>query len=385
MKRKRRLWIAIGLVSLIILILLIGGFLSWRNQTEDNSNIATQTSSEDVKEKRESKAPLSTMMEIKMTRDPSGSFDDVFAQDDVLLFYEKGKLQAYDLEKNHLWSRSFSPDLILKKNVSRVLVVEKSKGNVYHFSLDGELVASALALGPIEHAELTLDNRTILFFAENRRVQIMDSYLQKSGEVVLERGAITNYGISTRQEKLALIVLDEKGGEVQNKLYLYSLEGKLLDSRGQEKLALDVHIGDRHTLLIYQDGMQYFNQNLEEEGEFISTDKIVYSKREALHLYLITGSPNPLDEAGELRLLSFSLPNKNIEFTNKISDVYDNIYSRGGLVLASYKNTLDLFNDRGELIHSEVLTYPIKKAMLLDENRLAVFDGSRFTLFKINF
>jgi hypothetical protein len=55
------------------------------------------------------------------------------------------------------------------------------------------------------------------------------------------------------------------------------------------------------------------------------------------------------------------------------------------MVLASYKNTLDLYDLTGNLLHREVLSYPIKKAKLLDEDRLAVFDGSRFTLFKIEF
>lgn len=381
MDRKFRVWIALGLVLFLVLVLVIRFvLLPWIQGQED---VALDESTETREQAASS--PLTTLMEIKMTRDPAGSYDDVYAQDNLLLFYEKGKLHAYDLEKNHLWSRTFSSDLILKKNVSRVLVVEKSKGNIYHLNLAGELMASALGLGPIEHAEITLDNRTLLFFGENRRVRIMDSYLQHAGEIVMERGAITNYGISTKQEKLALLVLDEKEGKVQNRLYLYSLEGKLLDSRGQDKLALDVHIGDRETLLIYQDGLQYFDAELYEVGDFIPTNKIIYSNRQALHLYLITGSPNPLDEAGELEWTSFSLPKKNIEFTTKIADVYDNIYSRGGVVLASYKNTLDLYNDKGELMHSEVLTYPIKKAMLLDENRLAVFDGSRFTLFKINF
>lgn len=384
MKRRRRL-LAV-LLGLILLILLILGLRALVRRIGTAKQQETLTSAEITQAEVERGLPLTTLMEIKMTRDPSGNFDDVFAQDNLLLFYEKGKLQAYDLEKKHLWSRAFSPDLILKKNVSRILVVEKSKGNIYHVSTQGEIVASALGLGPIEHAEITLDNRTLLFFSENRKVQILDSYLQNAGEIQIERGAITTYSISTKQEKLALLVLDEKEGQVQNKLFIYySLDGKLLKSRSQEKLALGVHSGEKETLLIYQDGIQYFDQELEEVGEFIQTNKIIYSNREALHLYLITGSPNPLDEAGELELISFSLPNKNIEFTNKITDIYDSIYSRGGLILASYKNTLDLFDDSGKRIHTEVLTYPIKKAMLLDENRLAVFDGSRFTLFKINF
>ena len=110
-----------------------------------------------------------------------------------------------------------------------------------------------------------------------------------------------------------------------------------------------------------------------------------FSKKEGSHLYLVTGSANPLQEEGELELLSFSLSNRTLEFSNKITDNYDNIYSRGGMVLASYKNTLDLYDLTGNLLHREVLSYPIKKAKLLDEDRLAVFDGSRFTLFKIEF
>ena len=223
---------------------------------------------------------------------------------------------------------------------------------------------------------LIIKDKTQLMIESKERVEFYKK---------VESGAIINFSVTTKDEQISLLTLEELEGELLSRLYVYSLEGRLIQTRQEEMLALNVFNADRDTLIVYQRGLQFFDENLEKKGEFIPTNKVSFSKKEGSHVYLVTGSVNPLQEEGELEMLSFSLSNRKLEFSNKIADNYDNIYSRGGMVLASYKNTLDLYDLRGNLLHREVLSYPIKKAKLLDEDRLAVFDGSRFTLFKIEF
>lgn len=336
-------------------------------------------------EEAESEVELSVISEIKMTKDPRDNFDEIFAGDDLVIYYEKGTLKAMDLDNKEIWSRVFDPELILGKNLARVLVVEKTRGNVYHISNDGEIIGSALGLGQIENAHLTQDNKTLLFFRDNRRVVILDDYLNKTGDIQVESGAIINFSVSSKSETLNLLTLEELDGELISRLLVYSMEGREILSRRENMLALNIYSSDRDNLIVYQRGIQFFDEDFEPKGEAIATNKVVYSKKEGFHLYLVTGSPNPLEEESELELSSYSLSRQKLAFVNKISDTYDNIYARGGVILASYKNVLDLYNLQGELLHSQTLPFPIKKAMLLDEDKLAVFDGSRFTLFKIEY
>lgn len=336
-------------------------------------------------EEAESEVELSVISEIKMTKDPRDNFDEIFAGDDLVIYYEKGTLKAMDLDNKEIWSRVFDPELILGKNLARVLVVEKTRGNVYHISNDGEIIGSALGLGQIENAHLTQDNKTLLFFRDNRRVVILDDYLNKTGDIQVESGAIINFSVSSKSETLNLLTLEELDGELISRLLVYSMEDREILSRRENMLALNIYSSDRDNLIVYQRGIQFFDEDFEPKGEAIATNKVVYSKKEGFHLYLVTGSPNPLEEESELELSSYSLSRQKLAFVNKISDTYDNIYARGGVILASYKNVLDLYNLQGELLHSQTLPFPIKKAMLLDEDKLAVFDGSRFTLFKIEY
>lgn len=340
---------------------------------------------EEQQEDFESGLRLSVVSEIKMTKDPRDNFDEIFAGDDLVIYYEKGELKAMNLDNKELWSRKFEPELILGKNVARVLVVEKNKGNVYHIANDGQIIGSVLGLGEIDNASLSQDNKTLLFFRDNRRVVVLDEYLHKTADIVVESGAIINYSVSTKLETLNLLTLEELDGDLISRLYVYSMEGRVIQNRRERMLALNIYTSDRDALIVYQKGIQFYDENFEPREDFISTNKVVYSTKEGFHLYLVTGSANPLEEEGELEFLSYSLSSRKLEFSNKISDTYDNIYARGGMVLASYKNTLDLYDLQGQLLHSEVLDFPIKKAMLLDEDKLAVFDGSRFTLFKIEF
>ncbi|NLY36873.1 MAG: hypothetical protein GX046_06540 [Tissierellia bacterium] len=377
---KRRLRLLIPAVFLLLLL-----FFGVRGLIKKDSAQSVPQLEEDSQEQEQKSIKLTILSELKMTKDLRDSFDDVFTADNLVMYYEKGELKVFNLDNKPLWSRSFDSNLILGKNVARVLVIEKSRGNVYHFSSDGELLGSALGLGEIEQAQLTQDNRTLVFFRDNRNILILDPYLQRAGEITVESGAIINFAVSTKDELISLLTLEELEGELLSRLYVYSLEGRLIQTRREEMLALNVFHADRDMLIVYQRGLQFFDEYLDKKGEFIPTNKVSFSKKEGSHLYLVTGSANPLQEEGELELLSFSLSNRTLEFSNKITDNYDNIYSRGGMVLASYKNTLDLYDLTGNLLHREVLSYPIKKAKLLDEDRLAVFDGSRFTLFKIEF
>lgn len=379
---KKRRW-RLVIVFLLLLFLLSLGLrygLGYLRNTEEEEEIL-----EEEQENLESSLKLSVISEIKMTKDPRDNFDEIFAGDNLVIYYEKGELKAMDLSNKELWTRKFDPELILGKNVARVLVVEKNKGNVYHIANDGEIIGSVLGLGEIDSASLSQDNKTLLFFRDNRRVVVLDEYLNKTADIVVDNGAIINYSVSTKLETLNILTLEEQEGELISRLYVYSMEGRVIQSRRESMLALNIYSSDRDSLIVYQRGIQFYDENFEPREDFISTNKVVYSTKEGFHLYLVTGSANHLDEEGELEFSSYSLSSRKLEFTNKISDTYDNIYARGGMVLASYKNTLDLYDLHGNLLHSEILDFPIKKAMLLDEEKLAVFDGSRFTLFKIEF
>lgn len=378
--RKRRLRLIIPLLLILLLFYYgakwIRGFFP-REPQEPTVEEEASPAPREVK--------LSVISEIKMTKDPRDNFDEIFAGDDMVIYYEKGELRAMDLDNKVLWTRHFPPKLVLDKNVARVLVVEKERGNVYHLSTTGELLGSSLGLGEIEKAYLTQDNRTLLFLKDNRRLLVLDDYLQISGDIRVESGAIINSSVSTKSETIKILTLEEEEGELLSRLHVYSMEGRLIESRREDMLALNIYTSGKDTLIVYQNGLQFYDENLDKKGDFISTPRVSFSQMEGFNLYLVTGSSDPLEFERELELSSFSLSTRKIVFTNKISDNYDNIYSRGGVVLASFKNTLDLYDLRGELLFREVLPFPIKKAMLLDENKLAVFDGSRFTLFEIEY
>ncbi|HZK10185.1 MAG TPA: hypothetical protein VFD08_03850, partial [Clostridia bacterium] len=317
---KNRRWRLLIPAVLLLLLLFFGirGLFP-----RDPVDLALDQEEEAGEQKSLTLTPIS---ELKMTKDIRDSFDDVFAEDDLVMYYEKGLLKAFDIDNQELWSRSFDSNLILGKNVARTLVIEKSDGNVYHISRGGEILGSALGLGEIEQAHLTQDNRTLVFFRDNRKILILDEFLQGSAEIGVESGAIINYSVSTKEEQVSLLTLEELEGELLSRLYIYSLEGRLLQSRKEERLALNVFNAGRNTLIVYQDGLQFFDELLEEKGEFIPTNKVSFSKREGFHVFLVTGSPNPLKEEGELEMLSFSLTNRKLEFSNKITDNYDNIY-----------------------------------------------------------
>lgn len=378
--KKRQLRLLIPAVLLLLLL-----YFGVKGLVKKSPGSEVPQREEEQQEGEKKSIRLSVLSEFKMTKDPRDSFEDIFAADDRVMYYEKGELKAFNINNKPLWSRAFDSDLYLGKNVARILVVEKSRGNVYHLSAEGEILGSALGLGEIDHAYLTQDNRTLVFFRDNRHILILDAFLQKAGEILVESGAIINFSVSTKEEQISLLILEELEGELLSRLYVYSLEGRLIQTRREDMLALNVFNMDKDTLIVYQRGLQFYDENLESKGDFIPTNKVSFSKKEGFHVYLVTGSPNPLQEESELEMLSFSLSGRKLEFANKITDNYDNIYSRGGMVMASYKNTLDLYDLKGNLLHREVLPFPIKKAMLLDEDRLAVFDGSKFTLYKIEF
>lgn len=107
---KRRLRLLIP--ALLLLLLLFFATRELFIKEDPQEDLQAQ---EDSGEQGQKSIKLTVLSEFKMTKDLRDSFDDVFAEDDLVMYYEKGVLNVFDITNKPLWSRSFESNLVLGK------------------------------------------------------------------------------------------------------------------------------------------------------------------------------------------------------------------------------------------------------------------------------
>lgn len=336
-------------------------------------------------EPSDAKMKLVTTEVYKLSRGASDSLDNIFAKDNRLLYFDDGELVLQDLSGRALWKKKFSEDILLDIHQSTILVVEKKRGNIYILDEDGNLRASILGRNSITSASFLANGSVLVFYSDNRRAQIFENDLYPTEIIEIENATITSADYSLKNNMLAVLALREIRGELRSILFLYTLEGRFTDEVELSGLVLGAYLWDNGIVLVYRDGLQNLDLNLYRDGDRLYFDRVVSVRKQDRSLFITSGYPNPIEGSGQMELIRYSLSGKSEEFSVKIQENYDNIYSRSGLVLAYYKNVLDIYSAAGELLLSETFKFPVKKAILLDEESLAVFDGERFMIMKIQY
>ncbi|HHX04158.1 MAG TPA: hypothetical protein GX733_07720 [Tissierellia bacterium] len=328
---------------------------------------------------------LVTLETYKLSRGTSDSLDNIFAKDDRLLYFHEGELIYQDLSGRTLWKKQFSENILLDKHQSTIMVIEKKRGNIYLLDEEGNLRASILGRKSIASGNLLADGSVLVFYSDNRSAQLFENDLYPASIIEVENATITSADYSLKNNLLAVLALREVRGDLESVLLLYTLEGLFLNEVSLSDLVLGAYLWDNGIVLVYRDGLQPMDLSLRRDGDRHPLNRVVSVRKQDRSLFVTSGSSNPLEGSGQMQLIRYSLTGKSEEFSVKIRENYDNIYSRSGLILAYYKNVLDIYNSSGELLLSETFNFPIKKANLLDEENLAVFDGERFMIMKIQY
>ena len=100
--RKRRLRLIIPLLLILLLFYYGAKWVQGFFPREPQEPAVEEEASPAPREVK-----LSVISEIKMTKDPRDNFDEIFAGDDMVIYYEKGELRAMDLDNKVLWTRHF--------------------------------------------------------------------------------------------------------------------------------------------------------------------------------------------------------------------------------------------------------------------------------------
>lgn len=323
------------------------------------------------------------LREFLMDKEATDTMESINATEEMMLYTGAGKLTAKNYEDKVLWSQALDTNSILLVNNDKILAVEKPTGNTYLFGMDGRLIASAIGLGEINRAEYLDNGKVMLYLGDEKQMLLLMPDLQTEAHMVIPTGTIINSHINVAQNRMSVLVLEDESGVLNTSVLIYDLNGKVIKVINLEGLALNAITYKEGIFVVYPNRIAVYDEKFLKPLEWFDFKRISFAQPSDELMLLQTGSKDPVQGQGELELTAFSLDTKKITFNTKIPDEYDKIVAGDNLVVLYTKNVLQIYNKSGKLYVSKSYPDPVRRVILLPDDRLLIIFPNKMTINKL--
>lgn len=327
---------------------------------------------------------LKKIQEYSITREPTSVMDDVYIEDDGFAYFEDGKLFVKDQKGEDLWEKDLQGPIIIDKGIDRYLVADKNTGNTYVFSLDGELIGSALAKGELSRAKLLTDNQILLGSRGNRRIMLLNETMKTTADIKVPQGSIINYDVSLDGQYIVCLVLDDTEGELRSSIFVYNFNGELIKMRPLSNFATYATIYKDELFVVYENSIVKYDRNLEELDFDLPLNRVSATNRMGENLFITTGHIDPTRGYGDLEMTNFSLSGSSVISKHKIKENYDNIDVNDSYTAVYTRNMLRIYDNKGVERFYQTYDIPLRKVSLLADGKIALVFPNNVTIYQLH-
>lgn len=312
--------------------------------------------------------------------------------DNGLLQYWEGVLIYYSMTGDQIWSINLGiTHPIIKTNSNSVYVIDDNTNQIIRINKDGNQVYKSTLDKPYKNFNICDDNYVVVYHNIDGPVQyvtIMDEEGNKTGEITLSEGDITNLAVSKIDDRIAISTIGVIGDALENNISVYNLSGNLIGVENlKNNIILNIFYNKKGDLLVVdEENIFSINKNNQVKWETNFNEPIMHIDPANKDYMIIYG------QGSEKNSIIYSPSGNKIKTLGYDGKVLSEIKLKEDILgLDNYKNdifayslrTIFKYNRNGDIKIKYPYSSDILKSFALSENNIVVITKEKVTFMSL--
>lgn len=337
-----------------------------------------------------SQGNISTIKEIETSHSSQIVYEKL---DSGLLQYWEGVLIYYNSVGEQKWSMNLGIKRpVIKTNSNSIYVIDENKNQIICINKDGQQVYKKTLDKSYKNFNICDDNYVVLHHDTNSPVQyitIMNEQGNKTGEITLAEGQVTNLAVSKAHAKIAISTIGISGHSLENNISIYDLQGNLISVENlKNNIILDIFYKDKGNLFAVDEKDIYsIGENNEVNWKTDFNEKVIHIDKKSKD-YVTVHS-----KGSKKNSIIYSPNGNKIRVIGNDGKLIGEVKTNEDILgLDSYKNdilsyslrTIYKYNKNGDIKFEYPYSSDILKVFMLSDKNIVVITKEKITFLTYN-